>query len=1195
MVSLLAPATEGEESGSLLAPAVAPPPRRSLLGEVDEEEEQARPGSFAIKLGPVTLDFSRIVRQFKGAKRFSEIGTASMSAFPGIQALTGQKPKTIIPEVPKGVPFRPLLEAGRVAIDPLVGAVTAILGGAGMIMSPVTGVASEPLGAAGEKIAGRPGRFIGEVAGSVAEAFSLVGLGGVAAQSTKIPIRAAGQVLGAIPKKQVFDLPPGVSPIVPKDNKVMNTLGEMAIPNYKRDASFVSMKAEMAGDSILGKMQANKIFKSFTKLSKKIAKHTGRSVDEVRKDLGDALKGTSTNSSMNKAMRPFRDQINKLQQEAADLGLVSQELVDASVDSYLSRSYLSKLSPDAWQPSAEVEATARTYLQRNMRIPVGAKDPLRASESIVLEQTRRAALRSFRQSIRDKTPDVEFAKTMLRLLRTDVLGTARVRIKNIKEFLRTKGKSGATRETVEETVEEGIKGPGGLKDLEDLNGPARKLRTVIVEALETRGLSKPEANTALDHAIRAQGIPAEGAAITTTTRTVTRTVTRETGGPAKSAEAVAEASELLKDIQGVFRGADEFIKEIRRGRLTKKRVGVLQKEFMDQLERITGKGPVRFRRPTADEVSGAVERIVNGGEFPMFVGRGGRSARIPLGPTIKRKDIPKEIRALMGEIEEGPTAAAITIDNLTRMNASKRFLDAVSQGSEVIGNQRVRWVSDTRIPGYVKVQGKAWGPLDGKFVLEKYAADLADFTQAMTPDWMLAPGVKQTLSASRFAMNTFKVSKTVLNPATHTRNVLGNTVFADFAQIPVWDPRNWPFYARAATELMKSGKGFTASALQKTGVARVGVEGTTKMVREAIQHGALQTEFVATEVLRDVAKGFAKLNPMKAMLAQMQRPIKAIGRVYNAEDQIFKLASYMKQREAGATAIEAARHVNKWFPNYRDVTKAVKVLRQSPVGAPFITFSAEASRIFVNAAKQHPVKFVKWMMLPKAFSAGAAAQIGLSGEDVKKIMASLPDYLRQPFTVLWPSEDKDGNPQIVDGTYSHPLGAMFAGKRTGKFDIPVIGDFVLNNPIINTALEVVNNIDFFTGRAIVEPGDVGAVEIGKKVLRDFGPSLTPGIGTSAREIGKAVRRERGEDVAGRFGQRRPLKDVLVGELGPIRKIPVDQDLELVGTRQRLRRIRDLRKSMANIQFDIARKEITPAEGRKRIDRIVETIKKLSDQ
>jgi len=328
----------------------------------------------------------------------------------------------------------------------------------------------------------------------------------------------------------------------------------------------------------------------------------------------------------------------------------------------------------------------------------------------------------------------------------------------------------------------------------------------------------------------------------------------------------------------------------------------------------------------------------------------------------------------------------------------------------------------------------------------------------------------------------------------------------------------------------------------------------------------------------------------RTQLQQMQRPIKAIGRLYNAQDQVFKLASFIKQTSKGATAREAAKHVNTWFPNYRDVSRFVRSARVSPYGAPFITFTAEATRIFANAARQHPIKFVKWMILPKAISSMAAAHVGLSDQDVEELRKSLPRYLDQPFTVIWPFRDKDGNVQIADGTYTHPFGAILGSQRHGKYDVPILGEFLFNNPIINTFLQISNNLDFFTRRPIARWGDLATKEYTKKLLKDFLPPLTPFIGTGAKQIERAAKGQ-----PGRWGIKKSVLGAVKGEISPIRLTTVGQGVRRAGAFEKRAKMQELRRDLRQVYIDMRRGEFSQAVGQAKIRRLKQDLERFKKQ
>lgn len=1000
---ILAPAETEEVRDILAAPGQPQPSGEVAAATTERPRTQVRVGDTPI------IDVTPTVERFKAGVDLGTRGAQSLAQVPLLgrlmnlpatitEAITGEpspamriEPQSILPEIPESVPpgmQRAVLEAGRAFLDPVVGAGATILGPLTSLMSPLAQV-GEPVRELTRQALpeGTVGDVASETAAGLTEALMSAGVGGLAARGGRPLGRAIETLTSPAPDRPTVTVPAGRAPVIP-ETTVLDKVRGAVTPNFKRDVEFVSNKAELEGRKLLGQMQSTKQFEGLSKASKRIARETGQTPEDVSLEMGAALRGESARPEIEAVTRPIREQINDLQQQVKAEGLLPPEVVDQSIDRYLTRSYLSKISPDSFSPSDEVIEAGRDFLRRRMRIPTG-----------------------------------------------------------------------------------------------------------------------------------------------------------EAG---------------------------------------------------------------QFRRATEDEISGQVQKIISGSDDAYTI-QGGGSTRINMGPFTPRKDIPKPIRALMGEIEEGPAAAGITISNLTRALASKRFLDKFAQGSEIIPaqgvNQRVPWVSDTLVPGYTQVTGRAWGPLDGKFVLNKYVDDLRGFTEAMSPNRNTLDGKME--GAIGMLMNFFKVNKTVLSPATHARNVLGNTMFSDYAGIPVWDPTNANYYAEAAANLLNSGKGITAKLARKIDGDGRTFEGITDVVREAIENGAIQTEFVGGEVFKQVADEFTRNSPQRAIMKIAQKPIKAVGRVYNAEDQIFKLASYIKQRRMGQDPRQAARHVNQWFPNYRDVSPAVQSLRSGfgqAAGGPFVTFFAEAARINAQAAKAHPIKFSKWMILPNAVGAAAAGALGLSKEQVRDLKSQVPSYLDQPMTTLWPSRDEDGNVQLFDMTFVHPLGSMVAAGRNGQMDIPLIGDLVLTNPIINTALEIANNQDFFLQRPIVEPGERPFEERLTKAFQNFLPSLTPRLpgitregGTTAREIGRAFRREQGEVAPGRFGQSLPLKDVLVNELGPIRTIPVDPNLRLRGARELNFRLREAQRAIPRIAREISQGQLSREEGAAQMERVRAIIRDIIRQ
>ena len=1011
-----------------------------------------------------------------------------------------------------------------------------------------------------------------------------------------------GRVAVDIPAQKSSLLEPGVTPgqavalkVGAKIENVERWLGQYAIWKFRLGAEYKAIFMEKEGYKAVGTLKLFNAHRRLTKRAKIMAKERGLSVDEIEKEQGLALKGLSTDPAMNKAVGPIRKEIDFLQKEFAKLRPEYADMVDLSLGEYLTRSYMSKIVPNVWVPSDEMKQAATNWFFKNYRKSVKLGDLDRAEASIALEAERAVMFRAFRESIKEGTQDVTLAQRTLAPLRKRILGSAAINLQSTKDMVKTVKNPGKIRDLVVEGLEErGYARDDAINITRDLIGYETRIEAKqkgkIIRLL-TRMEKDPKKVKRATEAVEREVKLREG-------KDVLRvgTINREV---------VADVNKVLGDIRGIFDDVSARLKEIRKASLTDAEVDNLTREFQAMMQERFGPGPVRYKnlvRGVDDAfVEGQIKELTDGTAESLTYSRGGTDETIPLGPLMKRKDIPREIRALMGEIEEGPTAAAITINNLTQMIAGFRFLDRFAKGADLIrhpsyaGKTRVPWVRDQFAPGYKLLpEAEGWGPLKGKYVLEKYWADLNDFRWSISGQLGPAPKIIGTLEGPRpaqFAMAVFKISKTVLNPATHARNILGNTVFADFADISALNPLNWKYYLSAADELLKSGKGLTAEARRRMG-GLSGDEAMTDVVRSAIEHGAIHTEFMGGEVLQDMAISLIKNKGQfgRTQLQQMQRPIKAIGRLYNAQDQIFKLASFIKQTSKGATAREAAKHVNTWFPNYRDVSQFIRSARVSYVGAPFITFTAEATRIFSNAARQHPIKFVKWMILPKAISSMAAAHLGLSDQDVEELRKSLPRYLDQPFTVIWPFRDKDGNVQIADGTFTHPFGAILGSQRHGKRDIPILGEFLFNNPIINTFIQLSNNLDFFTRRPIARWGDLATEEYTKKLLKDFLPPLLPFIGTGAKQIERAVK-----DQPGRWGIKKSVWGAVKGEISPIRLTPVSQEVRRAGALEKRAKMQELRRDYKNILREMRLGRITQAVGQAKIRRIKRDIEHFRKQ
>jgi len=584
-----------------------------------------------------------------------------------------------------------------------------------------------------------------------------------------------------------------------------------------------------------------------------------------------------------------------------------------------------------------------------------------------------------------------------------------------------------------------------------------------------------------------------------------------------------------------------------------------------QANLVYGRGPAA-RPATAAEVEGVLRDILRPKSQVVLSVRG--RPRIPLDPVKRRKDIPEEIRDVMGEVQDGSYLAARTVMDQEAMLINDDFFRAIRGGSEPMAlhgrTVQVPWVRDTPAPGYRQLpDAKDYGALRNLYALDKYADDIIAMGRRDAPNALL--------DAYFDYINYFKISKTAMNPATHARNITGNLAFADFAGIPPWDPRVWPDY-RKAFALLREGTGHP-------------------LLREALEHGAIGTEMVGPDIQRLAHRlhdASLSRGVFGALLDTGKHGVDAVGRIYNLEDQIFKLTAYVQQRRLGVDPRQAAQHVNDWFPNYAEVGPAIRALRGSErtpgaavaaaIGNPFVSFKAEAIRIAVNAGRRHPIKLVKWLAAPATLTTASMAAMGVGPDEARQAFRTLPEYLQQPFTVLLPWRDRQGNLQFWDMTYYHFLGDLIAANpRTPAMqlalgrDNPItasagemVSSFFGGSPFVTSVIQALHNRDFFTGKPVIEfpvTSPEGARQVGEFLLKDVLP--VPPMMTRGPEAIRAA----GKGLPGRFGETISVAQAFLETLTGIRAVGTGSELKMRQARVLRGRVNDLIRQMYGAAAD----------------------------
>lgn len=430
----------------------------------------------------------------------------------------------------------------------------------------------------------------------------------------------------------------------------------------------------------------------------------------------------------------------------------------------------------------------------------------------------------------------------------------------------------------------------------------------------------------------------------------------------------------------------------------------------------------------------ALERGVTAGDLK----KAAAAKRVKLIPELTE---PERIKIF----SRNPMFVWATSYTTTRHNAEtlrvfrlldKRFAEDAPTDVAIGGDKVIaEWAKENNLE-QVKGDKNVVGVLAGRYLPKHIAKDVNELTKVpkLIERWYGA------------YLQAWKASKTIWNPPTHMRNIFGNFMFTDLAGVAVHDPRNLKYYKAAMADLIAKGSDY----------------------RLLVREGVIGGEYYGNEVKQILVRMEKGDAPDLALIKLGQLLHEKLGRLYNAEDQVFKLAAFLKYRSQGMNAKTAAREVNRWFPNYAELHPWTKKVSRSPVGGPFLAFNEQAIRIVGRAMIRHPLKLAKWAAIPGAMTAFSTYYLGMD-EDEKDLV----DSRRSSFEPLLPVRDKDGAVQKLDLRYIIPMANelqkiidLGTGK-SGRIEVP----FLLQNPPLAGWNDLTYNKNLFTGRQIVDPKD----------------------------------------------------------------------------------------------------------------------------
>ena len=672
--------------------------------------------------------------------------------------------------------------------------------------------------------------------------------------------------------------------------------------------------------------------------------------------------------------------------------------------------------------------------------------------------------------------------------------------------------------------------------------------------------------------------------------------------------------------------AKEFLKAQELDRITKEaaKENITPQEYVNKQEGGKNFTVEQYVDAKSDQ---SVRRIIKKDEANAFVSAVSNEAKKDTKILKERKEIPAEIRALMGEYTDAAYNYVMSVGKIKAIIETQKYLDKLKD----IGDGVFLFKEgDPRIPaGYTKIASetnKALEPLNGYYAPKELVDQmksgainvegLGKFWQGAFENYMKAVGA-------------VKYTKTILSVGTHAKNVLGNAYF--MAQNGYFNPKDY-------NEAFK---------VLKNEFKNLDNEQLNKKLDEYIKAGIINQGVSLREVqgLLEGEQDFdVKIEKRTAKRSEntIKKGAKNLGKkledAYQAEDDLFKIVAYenekrdyakieydkdyndLSEKEKAKVDSKVAEIVKNILPNYSRLGNISKILRAAPV-ATFISFQLEAYRTAFNTVdlalkevkSENPrerKKGAKRLTSLIGFQALKYAALGMLGngllgdddedEEESKTQEVLEGAIgiskpktgvmdARPFLPFWSQNSDilitkagDGKFSYIDMSASDPYGGIakvFRAAQRGDNVKDAVLDAAteLLNPIFSADIlagainTIIQNRDVY-GKKVFEETD-SADESAIKIIDVLYKTFEPGTLTSLRKIagmdtpGKAYT-DYGRYVTKMMKKENRLAEA-IGQLTGFKKNDVDIEMQMNY------KLGDLKEQMKPIEIKqyIAKKNI----------------------
>jgi hypothetical protein len=416
----------------------------------------------------------------------------------------------------------------------------------------------------------------------------------------------------------------------------------------------------------------------------------------------------------------------------------------------------------------------------------------------------------------------------------------------------------------------------------------------------------------------------------------------------------------------------------------------------------------------------------------------------------------QQVKVYADRLENAIKNGEISEDRIAESSAEVlRLRNAVEQEEERIGasvdrDKFIQMPKDT----------ERYGPLAGLWVAKPIYRDVMGVGAFVPNNMSEFAALFADGGAVAKASSWFKLAKVAANPPTVFTNIISNALMMPFADVPYH--RILPLVASTFKEIMMDKKGKYFDIAQNYGLK------STTLSEAELKNLYSELEKRAT--------GGSDLNKITNLFYALVETAKKGGKkasdFYGDIETVFKAAIIKHGMESqGLTEEQAVLKANKYLFDYGEVHDSIKVLRNIPFGAPFLTWTYKMTPLLVETALTKPQKFIPYVALYYGIAQLATMAImgaGGSEDDKDKLKKYLAKKTAEnPFVLVTGPDSAFDFGKYMPFTNMYKFAAtMASGKPVDAFR--EIGFF--GGPVAELGIALTTGKDPFTNMDITPKG-----------------------------------------------------------------------------------------------------------------------------